>query len=98
MEDTWVDRSDSTPASSKSPPAKVAPKVAHRTTRGATDGTDAAAPETPVDPTRVEPVGQTLGTPAKEHWDTKQPDPDESTAEPEKKAKTVPAPKSRPVA
>jgi hypothetical protein len=27
-----------------------------------------------VDPAHVEPVGTTLGEPAKEHWDTKQPE------------------------
>jgi hypothetical protein len=36
--------------------------------------------EAPVDPNRVEPVGQTLGEPGREHWDTKQPDPDPSAS------------------
>jgi hypothetical protein len=35
----------------------------------------------PVDPNHVEPVGTNLGEPAKQHWDTKEPE-TPSTSEP----------------
>jgi len=78
MEDSTVETNDSAPEPEPSGPPMTELPEDDRTRESERRNSGTAVSETPVDPSRVEPVGQTLGEPGKQHWDTKQPEPDAS--------------------
>lgn len=73
-----VETNDSTPDPETTRPAAMDPREDNRNRDRGKRKAEKVASETQVDPSRVEPVGQTLGEPGKQHWDTKQPEPDAS--------------------
>jgi hypothetical protein len=87
---------------SKTTPDGTAATPAPRPSRSALEADAGNAevqfdPHANVDPNHVEPVGTSLGEPAKEHWDTKQPErrdlgrPDATaTADPESLTESAP--------